>query len=335
MTSDQGEDDAQQVQRLLDVDAAMERIDEMRISSLGDGFDESSLVELDRQLNLWFVQEEQEDPSRKPTNAEIQHYEESMILRKTALSKASKHQVVIDRLSNRDYANEGIYEKFHQDMKKYPYAWLGIIFDSKDHLPYACSALEVLKNLCWLKYEKRQVDIFKDVIELYVKALEMFQTTISDAEDKESYENVGEFKLERYKLNAFAAQWMAFATYNKSEAIQYFQDALTEETFWEYEERHCRKLLEGATGSAMSTDDLINIETMEEGDEFVWKCLLACRDGEKGVVVWVSTRSCQDCGEKETEYKKLLRCARCSCAFYCTKECQKRDWRDHKHDCKK
>ena len=332
MSSDQGEDDAHQ--RLLDVDAEMERIDKMRISSLGEGFDENSLIELDRQLHLWYLQEKQENPSRKPTDAQIQHFEKSIILRKTALSKASKHQVVINRLSKRDDANESIYEEFYQDMKNYPYAWLGIIFDNKEYLTYACSALEVLKNLAWLKYEKRQVDIFKDVMHLYGKALEMFQTAVSDAEDKENYENVGAFKQECYKLSAFAAQWMAVATC-KSEAIQYFQDALTEEMFWEYEGRYCRKILEDATSSNMSIDDLINIETMEEGDEFVWKCLLACREGEKGNVQWCPSRFCQDCGEEETKDKKLLRCSRCVRAFYCSRECQKRDWRDHKHDCKK
>jgi hypothetical protein len=53
----------------------------------------------------------------------------------------------------------------------------------------------------------------------------------------------------------------------KSEAIQYFQDALMEEVSWEYQERQCRTLLEDAIGSTMllSTDDLFNIETMEVG----------------------------------------------------------------------
>jgi hypothetical protein len=322
MSSDEGEDDAQAI--LLDVEVAMERIGEMFISSLGDGFDENSLVELDRKLNLSFLEEEQEDSSRKPTDAEIQHYEKSIILRKTALSKASKHHVIIDRLSNKDYANEYIYEEFHQDMKKYPYAWLGIIFDSKEHLPYACSALQVLKNLAWLKYENRQLEIFKDLMELYGEALEMFETAVSDAKDKEYYEDVGDLKVERYELNAFAAQWMALGMY-KSEAVECFQYALTEESMWEYQERHCRKLLEDATGSTMSSDDLINIDIMDKGDEFLWKCLLACIEGEKGTVQWFPTRFCQTCEKEETEGKKLLRCSRCLRAFYCTKECQKRD----------
>jgi hypothetical protein len=191
----------------------------------------------------------------------------------------------------------------------------------------------VLKNLAYLKYEHRELEIFKDVMELYGEVLEkeIFQYTVTGTE--EYYETVGEYKQERCELNAFAAKWMASGTF-KLEAIQHFQDALSEELFWEYNERHCRKLGEEATGSTMSTDDLFKIETMEDGDEFLWKGLLARRDGDKGTVLWFST--CQSCGKQETKEKKLLRCSRCSRAcFYCNKECQKRDWKDHTHECKK
>lgn len=173
----------------------------MMISSLGDGFDENSLVAVDRRMDLWFLEGVQEDSSRKPTDAEIQHYEKSIILRKTALRKASNHNVVIDRLSDKDYANEDIYDEFHQDMKKYPYAWQGIIFDSKEQLPHASSALEVLKHLAWLKYEKRELEIFKDLMVSYGEALEIFETVVSDAKDEGYYEIVGAFKAQRYELN--------------------------------------------------------------------------------------------------------------------------------------
>jgi hypothetical protein len=80
---------------------------------------------------------------------------------------------------------------------------------------------------------------------------------------------------------------------------------------------------------------------MEEGDEFLWKYLLTCSEGEKGTVQWFSFYSfLSDLWKKETKDKKHLRCSHylLAClraAIYCSKECQKRDWRDHKHDCKK
>jgi hypothetical protein len=75
------------------------------------------------------VEEEQEDPSRKPTVAEKSSTIKSLLLRKAALDKARKHQVIINRLFHLDYSNEYVYEAFYQDMKKYPYAWLGMSFD--------------------------------------------------------------------------------------------------------------------------------------------------------------------------------------------------------------
>jgi hypothetical protein len=137
----------------------------------------------------------------------------------------------------------------------------------------------------------------KGVMDLHGEALKIFQYTATGAE--EYYETVGEYKLERYELNTLAAQWMASGTC-KLEAIQYFQqDALSQELMWEYKKQHCRKLVEEATGSTMSTDDLFKIETMEEGAEFLWKCLLARKYGEKGTVLWYST--CQSCGKQETK----------------------------------
>ncbi|KAJ7161972.1 hypothetical protein C8R43DRAFT_1123679 [Mycena crocata] len=46
----------------------------------------------------------------------------------------------------------------------------------------------------------------------------------------------------------------------------------------------------------------------------------------------LATRTCdlRDC----KNYKKLNKCARCRTAMYCSRECQKRDWADHKAMCK-
>jgi hypothetical protein len=41
---------------------------------------------------------------------------------------------------------------------------------------------------------------------------------------------------------------------------------------------------------------------------------------------------CNTCGKNNS---KLLRCGRCKQVYYCSAACQKKDWRDHKHVCKK
>lgn len=46
-----------------------------------------------------------------------------------------------------------------------------------------------------------------------------------------------------------------------------------------------------------------------------------------------ATRSCTKCQKTESEDLKLKVCAKCKKAPYCTKECQKSDWKNHKKTC--
>ena len=41
---------------------------------------------------------------------------------------------------------------------------------------------------------------------------------------------------------------------------------------------------------------------------------------------------CQHCS-KSSEVQKLLKCSRCKAARYCNKECQRLDWKVHRHQC--
>ena len=46
-------------------------------------------------------------------------------------------------------------------------------------------------------------------------------------------------------------------------------------------------------------------------------------------------RRCGQCGvwQSDTE-RKLERCSGCKLVYYCSRECQKRDWKEHKAHCK-
>lgn len=50
-------------------------------------------------------------------------------------------------------------------------------------------------------------------------------------------------------------------------------------------------------------------------------------------------RECNYCHKKESEKDgkeiKLKRCSRCKKVYYCSKECQKEDWKTHKKECDK
>lgn len=45
-------------------------------------------------------------------------------------------------------------------------------------------------------------------------------------------------------------------------------------------------------------------------------------------------RCCDVCGFEPDSDVKLLRCTRCQDRFFCSKDCQRRDWREHKANCK-
>merc|ERR1719401_989759 len=45
------------------------------------------------------------------------------------------------------------------------------------------------------------------------------------------------------------------------------------------------------------------------------------------------TGVCRHC-DKRAEYRALLDCSRCRSVHYCSAECQKADWKDHKEVCK-
>ena len=55
-------------------------------------------------------------------------------------------------------------------------------------------------------------------------------------------------------------------------------------------------------------------ETILTAPKYYWGCCMLCKKG----------------GSKSEHLKQ---CSRCSCLFYCSKECQKKDWKSHKVLC--
>lgn len=45
-------------------------------------------------------------------------------------------------------------------------------------------------------------------------------------------------------------------------------------------------------------------------------------------------RVCAGCGKWDTDGAKLSRCARCATVMYCSRECQAKDWKEHRKVCK-
>ncbi|PIL27075.1 hypothetical protein GSI_10214 [Ganoderma sinense ZZ0214-1] len=55
---------------------------------------------------------------------------------------------------------------------------------------------------------------------------------------------------------------------------------------------------------------------------------------EASTVLAMGAESCDRCKKKETAERKLMRCTGCRKAVYCSRECQKSDWKTHKLRCK-
>jgi hypothetical protein len=307
--------------------------------NLGDGYDDDSLIELDRKLADWFLEEKQEDISRNPTKQEIHHYERSILLRKQVLGPA-RSRVFPAELRNESERFEHLYLDLYKDIEKYQFAWLGILFKKQEHLGHACSTLRVLKNLACVQLDKEAISDGTKTLDLYGEALQLFESTVSAAKDEEYYNHVGEYKFEHSRLQFLAAQLHARID-NKSKAVEYFSQSLSTEIMWEYEERNCARYLEKASGRRFSEDELFEISYGDEvlcgDDDFLWQCLSAVSSGSSACVEWKSQQIaiCGNCGKLETEDINLLQCARCKTVNYCNRECQKSDWKYHKVDCKK
>ena len=86
-----------------------------------------------------------------------------------------------------------------------------------------------------------------------------------------------------------------------------------------------------------------------EGGKYMYEAIYYCRkyiklsetekfdeDQKKKITDLLSALSsmCRVCGKKGERYKQ---CSRCTCVYYCSVDCQRKDWKEngHKEECKK
>ena len=94
---------------------------------------------------------------------------------------------------------------------------------------------------------------------------------------------------------------------------------------------------------------------LKEGRKYMYEAIYYCRkyiklsetekfdeddkfgeDNKKWITEMLSALSsmCRVCGKKGEGYKQ---CSRCKCVYYCSVDCQRKDWKEngHKEECKK
>jgi hypothetical protein len=184
-------------------------------------------------------------------------------------------------LSNENERFEHLCLDLYRDMEKYQYARSGILFEKQEHLGHAWMTLRVLNNLACVQLEKEAISDGTKTLDICGEALELFESTVSDAEDEEYYDFVGEYLLEHGELQFLAAQLHA-AIGKKSKAVEHFCLALSNGITWEYEDRNCARFFEKPTGRRFSEDELFDVSL---DDDVLWKYLAAVSSGGRNACV--------------------------------------------------
>ena len=90
-------------------------------------------------------------------------------------------------------------------------------------------------------------------------------------------------------------------------------------------------------------------KVLNEGRKYMYEAIYYCRkyiklsetekfdeDKKNQIIEKLSRLSsmCRVCGKKGERYKQ---CSRCTCVYYCSVDCQRKDWKEngHKEECKK
>ena len=344
---------AENFDSILSIEDMMSQMHLQIVSSLGDGYDAQSLQNMDKKLCNYFLDDDsfyyddgkhtKSVNTSKPTDDEVEHYKQSIIIRKGVLRKAIGIEATSNFLGGQGILNLQPYADFYEDIMTYYYAWFELIFkEDRSELFLACTAIVRFVSV---KLESGgDVNEIHKINDLLKEIKEMFVSSVKE-HDVEGCDNAGELEFDCYEIWYKMSIEMAKLD-REDEAEDYFDQALMAENTWGYieeENRHCGKVLEFALGRRLSREEVFDMGMYSmENEGFHFQCLKAFLNHRKGSVSWTNEEEdeyCNNCGMPsellaiETG-KKLLRCVRCKQALYCGKECQVAHWkRAHKKEC--
>ena len=106
-----------------------------------------------------------------------------------------------------------------------------------------------------------------------------------------------------------------------------------------------QKLMDALNNAILIYEDRCNKEGLKHMYETIYYCRKYIKlsetekfdeDTKKKITEILSNLSsmCRVCGKKGERYKQ---CSRCTCVYYCSVDCQRKDWKEngHKEECKK
>jgi hypothetical protein len=316
----------------------IQNLNSMRLPSVN----EERLLFLDNKLKAWYWKKEGEEP----TKDEIDEYNKSLLVRRTILGRAGNNRFSADMTpgDGRQFIN--IYEDLYQDMRKYEYAWFGLILEDPGLSSHAWSATKVLLSLATELLASNNLRKANRVLQLVDRSILLLLVTTKG--DVEMEEHVSMMEYQHQILS-----WKVNAQLNdKGLAVMWFESAAhTEQIFrmicdWEdtnldrfgfHEEFESgleiiSRVLKIDRHKLSGDDDiLLDIEI-----EDYWKCILAEGYGGEAAPTDANDKeSCASCWKEESTKGEFKRCGKCKSFVYCTRECQRVDWQYHKPECHK
>jgi hypothetical protein len=303
--------------------------------------DEKRLVFLDNKLKTWFWKKKGEEP----TKDEIEEYNESLLVRRMILGRAGNNRFCSDMTPGEGRRFINLYEDLYQDMRKYEYAWFGLILEDQSLTTHAWSATKVLLSLATELLASNNLRKANRVLQLVDRAIiSMLLTTMGDVELEE---HVSMMEYQHQLLS-----WKVNAQLNdKGLAVMWFESAAhTEQSFRMMSDLEDTNLdcfgfhdeLESGL-EIMSRVLKINRHKLQDDDDILldigvedyWKCILA--EGYGGDAAPSDAKgkeSCVSCWKEESIKREFKRCGKCKSVVYCSRECQRADWQYHKPECR-
>jgi hypothetical protein len=274
-------------------------IQQRLISSLGDGYDDESLKRLDKKMRDYYLEEddfyydeewcqnEKSSNPEKPTAEEMQQYKKSTTIRLRCLRDTRGYEQTCNRIRGESYKNIDLYQALYDDLLSYYYIWFEIIFKEEDRKMDLYSACATMIDFASVKLELGLKDMneTKRIMLLLDELKHLFQSTIQE-DDDDWCDHAGVIEYDFYEIcYAFAIE-LADADM-EDDAEDYFEKAFSAENCWGYyEDMHCGKLLEFATGRDFSNDQRFwSVEDYAMSNYgFYYKCLKAYANNQRGTV---------------------------------------------------
>ena len=331
----------------------MRKLSALAIAS--DNVDDSLLLKQDKMLKTWFMYKKQKESDwncQEEPNVVLEEYREKTLIRRThVLSLANDYRFQAECMCETDKL-ESAYLELLEDMKKYTFAWFGIIFAEREHITYAYFAVRVLLSLVRLQLKNGEFSKSAKTLKICKRAAETFSSfSASVAEDMWNTPEREEWREHattsmKTTYDCLMLEWIYYGICGeKVKATEVFVEACFEEMTWfdtDVEDDgfgvSCKSIISSVIGKRI--DDMMDV-VLQADNDFLSKCVtfglrkvtsfgLLPRPSEANL-----GKICFHCGTSEEDVgRKIMSCSRCKSIYYCSRQCQKDDWKRHKKECK-